>query len=606
MEELYPEYINNMSYRYIELDDTLISSFTIHDYPKYIKFLEFMKDIPKSIDYDFSMYIKKQNTKKVLKEITFNLASEKSELKTINSNQIDIDVINKTKDDAIKMRHEIQINNEEIYSIYAYFTLYFSSMFQKEIVKNILKNFESKLYSKQIIAYASNFRNIQTYIATLPLFNLSKTLSNENYKNFTTTNLAYFFPFYSTNIIDDAGAIFGNNIDNNSINIIDIFNSKYSNSNMCGFGSSGSGKTFFIKLHIIRQYFLNKTQYIFDPESEYIKLAENLDGEYINFNNQENHNYNIMEFFDFELNEEGFLKNKILSIITFISDFIFLSDYQKQILSDCINKAYFLKDITSDIESVYVQFNEQISINKVIKVKENVPTFKDVYNEIEKYLNKNIKILKSKKDEIIDLKNKLYTNILTKCNFLCNTSNIDISKKLIVFNISNIKNENAAKIIKYFLTAIEQNLKYKKNIKNSNEKKTIIYIDEIWKYIGVSSNYELSQNIFKMYKTIRKLNASIITITQDILDFFEYNNGIYGKSILNNSFFKVFFKLNFSNAETLKKIGIISKNNNDIYKLAKGQAQVCFGNNNVILNINASNFENKIIEGEEYENNSCN
>ena len=184
-------------------------------------------------------------------------------------------------------------------------------------------------------------------------------------------SLSNIFPFYIQNIIDENGTIVGKT-DNNNLCIVDIFSNKYENSNICIFGCSGSGKSFFTKLYIIRNYFWGIKQIVLDVEDEYS----------------------------------------------------------------------FLNSIFNNTDKI-----------KIINMKEI------------------------------------------------------------------IKNSNeACKILK----KIQENL---------GIEKTIIYIDEVWKY---SSSEDLLSEIFNMYKTIRKKKAAIVTITQDVLDFFEYKNGRYAKSILNN------------------------------------------------------------------------
>lgn len=599
--DILPNYINNF-YRYIEVDNFKIASFVIIEYPKNIEFMQFIDSIPKNILYDFCLYIKKQDPKKVLKDITSNLAITKSEIDTINKNQVDIDILNKTQNDAKMIRHEIQINNEEIYYVYSYFTVYIKDISSKDIFYSILKEFESRLYSKQIITHLSNFRQLDTYIATLPISNISQSLLKEKYNTLTTSNLAYIFPFFTKNILDKNGIIFGNNIEGKSVNIIDIFNEKYLNANMCVFGSSGSGKSFFIKLNIIRQYFLGIRQYVFDPEAEYIEIVKRFNQPYVNFDDNIANSFNLLEFLEYEIDiklNTNYLDDKIKSVINFIIKFIDLNDLQINILYECIKNAYNQKGINQDIDSIYLEcYNgKSINLNKQKKTGENIPNLNYVFLEIEAYIKQNNK--KNKLLILKDLKEKFKENILQKLKFLCNYQDVDLAQKLIIYDISKLNNKEGSIILEYILENIEKNIKYL-NSEKFNKSKSIIYIDEVWKYIGSYGNHELAKSIFRLYKTIRKLNSSIITITQDILDFFEYENGNYGKSIINNSAFRMFFKLNYSDVNILKKIGVLDESlNEEIYSLNKGQASLFLNNCNIVLDIKANKFEENIIKGDE-------
>ena len=165
--------------------------------------------------------------------------------------------------------------------------------------------------------------------------------------------------------------------------------------------------------------------------------------------------------------------------------------------------------------------------------------------------------------------------------------------------MNNIDDKKVNFFMEYFLEYINRNLKYKtaNNLKNKNILQTIIYIDEIWKYINNNFNNNLSHYIFEMFKSIRKQNASIIAITQDISDFFKLDNGNYGKSILNNCNFKMFFRLNYEDFEILEKLNILNKDNQIIIStLDKGEVYMILKNTQSVLKVKSNTFEKSIIE----------
>ena len=102
--------------------------------------------------------------------------------------------------------------------------------------------------------------------------------------------------------------------------------------------------------------------------------------------------------------------------------------------------------------------------------------------------------------------------------------------------------------------------------------------------------------IFELYKTIRKKKASIVTITQDISDFFMYDGGSFGKGVLNNSAFKLFFKMEYNDKEILQKIVMKDKNIVEMMSnLQKGQAILGIKNDYVAINVKANKYEKKIL-----------
>lgn len=167
-----------------------------------------------------------------------------------------------------------------------------------------------------------------------------------------------------------------------------------------------------------------------------------------------------------------------------------------------------------------------------------------------------------------------------KLSFFPNKTNISLENNLYVIDTNYLKNNN--KIINYILDNIVSS--YLK------EQNTIIYIDEMWKY---AQSKELLLSISNMYKTIRKRKASIVTITQDINDFFTYYNGIYAKSILNNSSFKLIFKMAYKDTENLNKFVDLSDFNVD--SLQKGEAILSISNNKAPIIILANEYERILL-----------
>ena len=151
----------------------------------------------------------------------------------------------------------------------------------------------------------------------------------------------------------------------------------------------------------------------------------------------------------------------------------------------------------------------------------------------------------------------------------------------------------------------EENLKYGMyiftelfwdQIKIDRTKKKAIYFDEIWRLIGVTSNMNVASFIYKIFKTIRKYGGSAVAITQDISDLFSLENGIYGKSILNNSSIKTFFSLEEENIKILSEYSNLSeKEKIEIKSLKRGECLMFVGENHILTKVEACDFEKKII-----------
>ena len=137
-------------------------------------------------------------------------------------------------------------------------------------------------------------------------------------------------------------------------------------------------------------------------------------------------------------------------------------------------------------------------------------------------------------------------------------------------------------------------------IKKNRKLKKAIYLDEIWQLIGITSNKSVASFIYKIFKTIRKYGGSAVAITQDISDLFSLEEGIYGKSILNNSEIKAFFNLEEENIIVLNKYTNLSnKEKIEIKSLKRGECVMFVGKEHILTKIESADFENEIVGGGE-------
>ena len=134
-------------------------------------------------------------------------------------------------------------------------------------------------------------------------------------------------------------------------------------------------------------------------------------------------------------------------------------------------------------------------------------------------------------------------------------------------------------------------------IKINRKNKKAIYLDEIWRLIGITSNKYVASFIYKIFKTIRKYGGSGVAITQDISDLFSLENGTYGKSILNNSDIKTFFSLEEENIKILSEnVNLSEKEKIEIKSLKRGETLMIVGEDHILAKIEASEKEKELIE----------
>ena len=527
-----------------------------------------------------SIFYEKQNTYKTIKDLTYYIGNVGVDLKGKNENRQDIEIAAYTYNDAKYIRKEMQVNNEELYYLYIYLIIY--SKDKKEL-EYTLDKVEGILQSRGLQSRKPYFREKQVFISCMPFMKNEEEVKTVGRRNVLTSGMSATYPFISSSIFDENGIFIGTNIYNNSLVFIDRYNTdKYKNANMCIFGTSGAGKSFYTKAQILRNRLMGIVQYVVDPEREYEAIAKNLEGTRIVLGPTSSHHINVLDIREesIEENQVGYLATKIGKLIGFF-DLIFgnLNEEEKGILEEKIIETYNLKGITFDDKSLYKENKGKISIKPEFKTSEDMPILEDLYNVLEK--DERTKIFKI----------KLMPFVKGSLRFLNNFTNVKLDNKLIIADIYELGEEN----LKYAMYIVVD-LFWDRIKINRNEKKAI-YIDEIWRLIGVTSNKDVAKFIYKIFKTIRKYGGSSVAITQDISDLFSLDEGSYGKSILNNSSIKTFFSLEEENIKVLSEYSNLSeKEMLEIKSLKRGECLMFVGDDHILTKVEVSDFEKNIIE----------
>ena len=529
--------------------------------------------IESNINLNISIFYEIENSYKIIKDLTYQIGNVGLDLKLNKSNRQDIDIAAFTYNDAKYIRKEIQVNNQDLYYLYIYIHVIACSVKELEYLINKI---EGLCQGNGIITKKAYFREEETFLTSIPSMENSKIIKEATKRNVLTNGIISTYPFISSSIFDDEGIFIGTNRYNNSLVFIDRYNTeKYKNANLCVFGTSGAGKSYFIKLNIIRYRLFDIYQYIIDPEREYENICNALGGEIIKIGPTADSYINILDIRkdSIEENENGYLAIKINKLVAFFN-LIFgeLNEEEKAILEEKLIEVYKLKNITFDDNSLY-------NVNNKFKEKDEMPILEDLYNVF------------SKDEKTIKFKIKLKPFINGSMSYFNHYTTIEINNKLIVADLYEIEEENM-KFSMFLFTDF-----FWDKIKNNRNQKKAIYLDEIWRLIGVTSNKNVASFVYKIFKTIRKYGGSAIAITQDVMDLFSLENGIYGKSIINNSSNKIFFSLEEDNINLLNNfIKLSEKEKIEIKSLKRGECLIFAAENHILTKIESSNLEKEIIE----------
>ena len=566
-DSLSPSYINLKNPKYIEIDGLFYSGFIIVNYSRENNELIFKNIIDNNEDVVISMFYERQDTIKVIKDLTFNIGNTAVNIKDNGISSVDSEIAAFSYNDAKYIRKEMQINNEKLYFIYSYVMTYDED---KKRLNYKLDRIESLLLSAGMICKKAFFRQEQLYKSCMPFMINEKLLMESARRNILTSGIPIIYPFISSSIHDEDGIFFGINLNNNSTVFINKFNDfKYKNSNMCILGASGSGKSFFTKLMVLRYALLGFNQFVIDPDREYTNLVNNLSGSIIKIGPKSNTFINVFDIRkeSLEEGESGYLASKISKLIGFINLIIpTLTEEEKSYFESKIIEVYKDKEITFDDKSL-------LNSDNSFKNPKQMPKFSDLY----KIINQRFKSL-------------IFPFVEGSLKFFNEYTNVSLENRLVLGDIYELGEENL-KYGMYIFTDL-----FWDKIKQNRDLKKTIYFDEILRLIGINSNKNVAAFIYKIFKTIRKYGGSGVAITQDISDFFSLDQGYFGRSIINNSEFKLLFSLEEENIRILNTVTDLSEIEKiEIKGLKKGESLMFLGREHVLVKVEAGEFEKELI-----------
>ena len=588
---LVPEQMDFTHRNYIELDGVYHSYMIIppRGYRSQVVagWLSFIINAGEGIDVD--IFIEKQDKVQAMRRIGQQIRINRSKIKETSDTNVDFDDL----DSAIRSGYFLKAGlaaNEDFYYMSIIITITAGNLKDLEWRVSEVKKM---LMSQDMDGTICAFRQEAAFLSTLPLVSLDKTLFQKYKRNLMTTSVASAYPFVSFELSDDNGILLGVNKHNNSLVVVDLFNSKiYKNANMAIIGTSGSGKTFTMQLMALRMRRKDIQVFILAPLKghEFYRACTNIGGEFIQISPASKNCINIMEIrkvdkanselIDGTVLEHSELASKIQKLHIFFSLLIpDISHEERQLLDEAIIKTYNRKDITHDNDSLIDPLNPA-------KYKE-MPILGDLYNVL----------LESKETKrMANILNRLVNGSASSFN---QQTNVNLNNKYVVIDISELSGD-------LLTVGMFIGLDYMwDKAKEDRTKEKAIFVDEIWQLIGASSNSLAANYVLEIFKIIRGYGGSAIAATQDIDDFLALDGGKYGRAILNNSKTKVILNLEDEEAERVK--GILKLTDTEIMNIVhfqRGNGLISTNNNNITVEFKCSQMEKELITTDRNELNS--
>ena len=470
------------------------------------------------------------------------------------------------------------INNNEVVS---YLTIYICVSAQEEKELNAkceeVKREVQKLKLK--MRPVTNYLLTKGFKAVAPFFTIQTELTEYFKRNILTSSFTGGFLFNTNTFIDNKGFYFGIN-QNGGIIIFNIWKKDYdrTNSNMVVVGSSGSGKSLSVK-HLIYNELPTSKILIIDSEDEYTHLGRNLKGKIVNCGGTQT-GY-ILNPLQIRVNKDD--EEDINAIAL---HFQFLHTFFEILFPSLTDIEFSMLDLA--LEDLYTRFGITQETNLLELENTDFPKLEDLYYLIE---DKNEH---EYKDEYIKLLSLLRPISIGQASTIWNGyTDITIDTRLTIFNTKNMQEFQA----QYKRAQYYNIMSYAWEILSKNkDERDILIADEC--HILVDPNIpQTLEYLRNISKRARKYNSSIIVITQSIEDFLNEKIKLYGQSLLANSTYKMFFKMDGQDLrDVVKTFGLTQKEESLIYNAKKGECLLSAGTRKIFAILKIPQQELNIID----------
>jgi len=483
---------------HFELNGKFGRSFFVLAYPRFLSsnWLSFIIQAEGALD--LSMFIYPIDSAVILKKLKSKVGELGSQM-SINQEKgmVRDPMLETAYKDVEGLRDNLMQGTEKYFRFALYFTIYATDL--KELDK-FSSTLESSLGSKLIVTKRALMQTQNGLNSTLPLGLDELDVAN----NMNTSPLSSCFPFVSSDLTSNDGILYGINRHNNSLILFDRF--AMENANAVVFAKSGGGKSYAVKLEVLRSLMVGTEVIIVDPENEYQHLASAVGGTYLSVSLNSASRINP---FDIPVAIEGesnadVLRTAVINLLGLFSLMIGkLNPTEEALMDKAIWQTYAKKDITPDLADF--RGMEYPTMNDLVEILNGMVGAENLGQRLTKFTEG------------------------TFGGLLNQQTNVVLNNQLVVFSIRDLE-EELRPIAMYII------LNYIWNIVRSELKKRILAVDEAW---ILMQHEDSARFLFGIAKRARKYYLGLTTITQDVADFLA---SPYGKPIVTNSSIQLLLK----------------------------------------------------------------
>ncbi|HWH06926.1 MAG TPA: DUF87 domain-containing protein [Candidatus Paceibacterota bacterium] len=537
--------------RELEIGEKFSRSFYTISYPRFLSDSWFTPIINLSKQLDVAIFIHPLETGIVMRNFQKKVAEVQSQIAEREEKGLVRDpMLDTAYRDLEDLRDQLQQAQERLFEVGLYITIYGST---KEDLDKIESEIRGILDAKLVYTKPALFQQEQGFRSTLPL--MSDELASHSKLN--SSPLSSLFPFVSFDLTSDRGILYGINRHNASLVLFDRFSME--NYNSVVFAKSGSGKSYAVKLEVLRSLMFDTDVIVIDPEREYEYLAQATGGRIFNISLSSEHHINPFDLPPVKDDEEpaDILRSNIINLVGLFRIMLGgLTPEEDAIVDRAITETYALKDITGDADFTGI---EPPLLSDFESVLSGMEGSESLVQRLSKYTHG------------------------TWSGFINRPTNVDINKQLIVFSVRDMEDE-LKPVAMYIITH------YIWNAVRHELKKRLLVIDEAW---WMMKSDDTASFLYSMAKRGRKYYLGLATITQDVEDFLR---SPYGRPILTNSSIQLLLKQSPTTIDVLKEtFNLTDEEKYLLLESGVGEGLFFAGLKHVAIKIVASYTEDQII-----------
>ena len=532
---------------------------------------------------DIDVHLRRENRGKTLDKVAQRIRLNRTKLRGMQDTSTDYEELTGSIQSGYYIKSGIANNNEDLFYMSVFITIsartYEELLWRRGQMTDLLKSMD--MYINEC-----NFRQEAALRSVMPFLCIDPNIEKKAQRNILTSGAASTYMFTSFEMSDDSGVLLGINRHNNSLCVVDLFNTRVNkNANVTLLGTSGAGKTFTMQLLALRMRMRGIQCYILAPLKghEFKRACAAVGGTYIKISPGSTNCINVMEIRrtlspEMELidemdynSEDSLLSRKIQQLLIFFSLLIpDMSNEEEQMLDEALVRTYRQFGITHDNDSLYA--------DKAHTRYKKMPILGDLHKLLEANpLTQRLAIIVS----------RFVTGSAQSFN---QQTNVNLENKYVVIDISELKGKLLPVGMFIGLDYIWD------QVKSDRTKRKAIYIDEIWQLIGASSNRQAGEFCQEIFKIARGYGAAAIAASQDLSDFFSLEDGKYGRAIINNSKTKIILNLEPDEAEYVRETLKLTRTEiRSITQFERGEALISSNNNKVPVLVRASKVEQQLI-----------